>query len=207
MSPGTAAKRAEYKHLSALLFCWDRDSAERRQSAISCFLRGSGDLAECRFAVTCGEGFIRRRVKPPVTVCGCRPMQMCCRHGVFWQVRFSLARGLGETAVRYTGPTRGRGCKRVPRAEWYCRNTWRCSHTEGLSGGIWWKTFNFGEVNSDSQQRSLCDVQHRTEEMEQTTDFIVFVLFCFKISAQVIYTDFYHMFFVSFYQINTKKRS
>lgn len=121
------------------------------------------------------------RVKPPVTVCGCRPMQMCCFHRVFWQVRFSLARGLGETAVRYTGPTGGRGCKRVPRAEWYSRNTWRCSHTEGLSGGIWWKTFNFGfgEVKSDSQQRSFWEVQHRIEELEQNTHLIVFVLFLF----------------------------
>lgn len=65
MSPGTAAKRAEYKHLSALLFCWNLDAAERRQSAISRLLRGSGDLAECWFTVTCGEGFIRRQGKTP----------------------------------------------------------------------------------------------------------------------------------------------
>lgn len=137
MSPGTAAKRAEYKHLSALLFCWNRDEAERRQSAISCLLRGSGDLAECWFTVTCGEGFIRRQGKTPSDSLW---MQAHANVLLPWSfsfpVRFSLARGLGETAVRYTGPTGGRGCKRVPRAKGYSRNKWRCSHTEGLSGGI-----------------------------------------------------------------------
>lgn len=120
---------AEYKHLSALLFLWICDAAPRCQSLqISVALRTAQTLWLQVHGFTVEElpKSLQLHVvsgKTPVTVCGCRPMQMCCCcccsccccHSVFfWQVSFSLARGLGEMVVRYTNQPRPQGCKTSP---------------------------------------------------------------------------------------------
>lgn len=135
-------------------FLWICDAAERRQSAISRLLRGSGDLAERLFAEKCSESFVHSWANPSNSLwmqahANVLPPQR------FSQVKFSLARGLGETAVRYTGPTKGQGCKTCPeRAMWWSRihrNT-----LQSCCRGIWWKTFDIREIKSDLN--NICEV-------------------------------------------------
>lgn len=125
MSSGTAAKCTEYKHLSGRLFC-----------GFVMRLRGASQSFSCTAQVIWHVFVLLWRAewrlhtvlcKPQVTVCGCYTpcKSAAAATEVFWQVRFSLARGLGETAIRYTGPTRGQGCKTCPESHEVQQNTWR----------------------------------------------------------------------------------
>lgn len=123
-----------------------------------------GEAQVIWLAVKCTEGFAWRLGKLQWQFVEEGPCK--CFHGGFWQVRFSLARGLGEKAVRYTGPTRGRGCKACPGSHVVQQNPWKYT-LRGAAGG------------SDGNQRHICDVGSK-----KWSKALILLLFCGKHSAQ-----------------------
>lgn len=104
-------------------FLWICDAAKRCQSAISWFLHSSDGLAGSVHSLCySSRGFMWCWGKTPVTVCGCRPMQMC--RVFFWQVRFSCCPGVGRDGCPLYRPTRGWGCKTSPESRVVKQNTW-----------------------------------------------------------------------------------
>ncbi len=109
-------------------FLWICDVATRCQSAISRFLRGSGDLAQRLWC----EGFMRRHQgKPQWQFVDAGP----CKCGASTEVltgEVQFCPGAGRDGCPLHRPSRGRGSKACPESHVGPQNTWKHTHTEGL---------------------------------------------------------------------------